>query len=294
MDGVSSSRRGLTPDVLGIGSLGCQGLGRAVIDDARDHSALIDRILSAELFAPEINEICFYLKQYPKHDREIVDSKDGFKVTSIFRKGLMWQMVEDALTRFETLHIKYDERTDRFRKLEDPSKHAYEGEYRSFAGMLYFLPTPDWLVELDGGIKAGIKSGFDDQLIGQKALPETIYSKTVDWSVAIDHISRWLKAFAAKCSTTVPKGQAENIIRLPREVRVAVITGLAGIVTMLDDTAEVEKRPACQYMTVTLLGLNDFQGEWTNLLAVVDSQNVISSINLLLPEKDRLILPPLD
>jgi hypothetical protein len=75
---------------------------------------------------------------------------------------------------------------------------------------------------------------------------------------------------------------------------VALTAGLAGIVTMPDDKAEDQKQAACRNMTVTLLGLNDKKGEWTNLLAVVDSQNVISSINLLLPEKDRIILPPLD
>ena len=281
MDGVSSSRRGLTPDVLGIGSLGCQGLGQAVIDDARDHSALIDRILSAQLFAPEIKEICFYLKQYPEDARPYIE--DGIVTLPVYMPQLIWQMVEGALTRFQTLHEQYVERARSLVKRGDKESNVY-------TGMRSFLPTPDWLVERDEGIKAGIKRN----LIGQKALPETIYSEMVDWSVGIDHISRWLKAFAAKCSTTVPEDQAINIIRLPREVRVALITGLAGIVTMLDDTAEVEKQAACQKMADTLLGLNRLQDGLTNLLAVADSKNVIDIINRSLPQQARLILPPLD
>jgi len=292
MDGVSSSSRDLAPDVLGIGSLDCQGLGQAVIDDARVHRLpLIAKILSAQLFAPEIKEICFYLKQYPVHDRDI--DSHGMLVTSSFRKQLMWDLVENALTRFETLHKKYDERTRSFRKPDDPTKHAYEGEYRSFAGMQSFLPTPDWLVEQDEGVKAERKRGFMGQLIDHEANPEKIYSEMVDWSVEPEHVSRWLRAFETKCTRTVPVYQ--TVIDLsPREVKVALITGLAGIATMLDDKAEDQKEAACRNMTVTLLGLNDNQGEWTNLLAVKDSQNVISSINLLLPEQDRIILPPLD
>jgi len=285
IDAASSASISLSSRAPSILGLGCWSLRDSVLRDSLYKPIIMDRLFSSQLLAPEIKEICFYLDQYPGDGGSADLEGVGKQMPPRLIKAMVWEMVENAITRFEFLHRLYEERSSSLIGQENPSG-ADILEYRQCAGMLTLLPKLDSFVVGDGWQEAMIKKDFKEILKNSMVHPQLVYHFYVSLTIDPEYLSSWLDGYGRKCSTTVSDAQAGAISQLPREVKVALVFGFARIAKMSDDITEAAKTEACGEMIKTLEGLNVYKDGSNNLFAIEGVKMVLTALNEVLPPLD--------